>query len=41
MIGAAKNEECEEHTDLNKVTCFLPLDHHEEGLNLLATEFDI
>jgi len=29
-----KNEECKEHKQLNKVTCFLPLDDHEEGLNV-------
>jgi len=29
-----KNEECEEYTELNEVTRCLPLDEHEEGLNV-------
>jgi hypothetical protein len=29
-----EEEEGEEHTELNAVTCCLPLDDHEEGLNV-------
>jgi len=29
-----KNEECEKHTELYEVTCCLPLDDHEDGLNV-------